>query len=297
MSRLVVAFPGNRSLAASVAAGSGAAYVDLRWRHFPDGESLVTLDANCEACDVLVVCTLRDPDRHALALLFAARTARELGARSVGLVAPYLAYLRQDTNFHAGEAISSLHFASFLSWVFDWIVTVDPHLHRHAELGALFDVPACRASAMPLVADWIAANVASPVLVGPDSESAQWVQPVAARLKAPVVVLSKTREGDRRVAVSLPDRAVIANRTPVLIDDIVSSGHTLLETVRALHQVEAPPAVCIAVHGVFAEAADRRLLDAGVQRLVTTNSIEHPSNAIDLTPVLLPLIRQQWAAS
>jgi len=296
MSSIFIAFPGNRSLAASLAAGCGSAIGDLRWHRFPDGESLVALETNCQGRDVVFVCTLRDPDCHALPLLFAARTARELGARSVGLVAPYLAYLRQDANFHPGEAISSLHFAGFLSWIFDWISTVDPHLHRHTDLGALFSIPAHRASAMPSVADWIAKHVPSPVLVGPDSESAQWVQPVAARLNAPVVVLSKTRYSDRSVEVSVPDHALVATRTPVLVDDIVSSGQTVLETLRALRRADALPAVCIAVHGVFADDADRRLLEAGAQKLVTTNSIEHATNAIDLTPVLLPLVRDQLAA-
>lgn len=296
MKPLVIAFPGNQALAHALAEGCDAATGDLRWHRFPDGESLVTLDADCQGRDIIIVCTLRDPDRHALPLLFAARTARELGARSVGLVAPYLAYLRQDANFHPGEAISSVHFAAFLSWTVDWLVTVDPHLHRHADLAALFTVPALRTSAMPLVADWIAATVPSPVLVGPDSESAQWVQPVAARLQAPVVVLTKQRHGDRSVEVSPPDRAVLDGRTPVLVDDIVSSGHTLLETLRALGEAQAHPAICIAVHGVFAEGADARLLAAGARRVVTTNSIEHESNAIDLAPVLVPLVREQLAA-
>ena len=295
MKPLVIAFPANQALATSLAAGCDATMGDLRWHRFPDDESLVTLDADCQGRDVIVVCTLRDPDRHALPLLFAARTARELGARSVGLVAPYLAYLRQDANFHAGEAISSVHFAAFLSWTFDWLVTVDPHLHRHADLDTLFTIPARRASAMPLVADWIAAAVPSPVLVGPDSESAQWVKPVATRLQAPVVVLAKQRHGDRNVEVSQPDRAIVAGRTPVLVDDIVSSGHTVLETLRALSDLQAQPAICIAVHGLFADDADRRLLSAGARRLVTTNCVEHASNAIDVAPVLVPLVLEQLA--
>ncbi|UXI65984.1 ribose-phosphate diphosphokinase [Tahibacter amnicola] len=290
MRPLFFAFPKNHVLARSLAADCNAEMGELRWHRFPDGESLVTLDADCQQRDIVIVCTLRDPDGHALPLLFAARTARELGARSVGLVAPYLAYLRQDANFHPGEAISSVHFAAFISWTFDWLATVDPHLHRHSDLEALFDIPARRASAMSVVADWIGAHVQSPILVGPDSESAQWVQPVAAQLNAPLVVLAKERHGDRSVEVTLPDRDIIAGHTPVLVDDIISSGHTLLETLRVLREVRAQPAICIAVHGLFADGADQRLLAAGAQRLVTTNCVEHSSNEIDVTPILVPLL-------
>jgi hypothetical protein len=82
--------------------------------------------------DIVLVCTLNDPDSKTLALLFAARNAKELGARSVGLVAPYLGYMRQDRRFREGEAITSAHFAALVSSSFDWLVTVDPHLHRRA---------------------------------------------------------------------------------------------------------------------------------------------------------------------
>lgn len=292
----VIPFPGNESIGAALATGCGATQGVLRWRRFPDRESLVTLEGDCAARDVVIVCSLCDPDLLALPLLFAVRTARELGARSVGLVAPYLAYLRQDTNFHPGEAVSSVHYAAFLSWIFDWLVTVDPHLHRHPDLDALFTIPASRISAMPLIGEWIAGHVADPVLIGPDSESAQWAGPVARALDAPLVVLSKERRGDREVEVSLPDTGAVSGRTPVLVDDIVSSGHTLLESLAALRRVGARPAICIAVHGLFAEDADRQLLQAGAARIVSTNSVAHATNAIDISGAILPMVQEQLHA-
>jgi ribose-phosphate pyrophosphokinase len=227
----------------------------------------------------------------ALPLIFGARTAREFGARSVGLIAPYLAYMRQDARFQPGEAISSIHFGAFLSAAVDWVVTVDPHLHRLADLSALFSIPAVHVSAMPLVADWIRAEIRAPALIGPDSESAQWVRPLADRIGAPIVVLEKQRHGDRDVDVSMPDRGILEGRTPVLVDDIVSSGRTFIETLGRLRALGLPPAVCIAVHGIFADGADETLKRAGAARVVTCNTIAHPTNAIDVAPVLEPAIR------
>jgi ribose-phosphate pyrophosphokinase len=291
----VFAFPGAESLARGLGDALGAQIGGVRWRHFPDGESLLALEGDCGGRDVVVICTLRDPDRLALPLLFAARTARELGARTVGLVAPYLAYMRQDARFRPGESVSSVHFNAFLSWTFDWLATVDPHLHRHADLGALFAIPAECVSAMPLVGDWIGANVHAPVLIGPDSESAQWVRPLAEHIGAPVMVLDKQREGDREVRVSAPVRAAVEGHTPVLVDDIVSSGQTLIETIGRLRELGAAAPVCIAVHGVFADDADVRLRDAGAVRVATTNTIEHSTNAIDVTSALLPAVRRRLA--
>jgi ribose-phosphate pyrophosphokinase len=294
MKPLLFAFPGQGSLSAHVIAALAAESGALDWHRFPDGESLIRLDTDCRNRDVAIVCTLRDPDWIVLPLLFAARTARALGALRVGLIAPYLAYMRQDARFHQGEALSSAEFAALLSWTFDWLVTVDPHLHRRADLSEIFSIPARHVSAAPLVAEWIRLNVPNAVLIGPDGESAQWVHAVAERIGAPMTVLEKRRHGDRDVDVSLPDRSVLADRTPVLVDDIVSSGRTLIETLGHLKRLGLPPAVCVAVHGVFADASDRALLAAGAARVVSSNTIAHSTNAIDVCTALTPAIRAMF---
>ena len=293
MNPLLVAFPGCESLAQSLGEGLAASAGRVRWRHFPDGESQVSLEGEFAARDVVVLASLRDPDRLALPLLFAARTARELGARSVGLVAPYFGYMRQDARFQAGQALSSVHFGAFVSWTFDWLVTVDPHLHRHRNLGAVLRIPAEAVSSVPLVASWIRAHVADPVLVGPDAESAQWLESLAAATRAPLVVLAKERRGDRDVRVSAPGAAELAGRTPVLFDDIVSTGHTMIEAIARLRDAGARAPVCVAVHGLFVEEAELRLRSAGAAGIVTTNTIEHPTNAIDVAPALVDAVARR----
>jgi ribose-phosphate pyrophosphokinase len=124
---------------------------------------------------VAVLCTLHEPNPRFLPLAFITDTLRELGAASVGLVAPYLAYMRQDARFEPGEAITSTSFARLVSRQFDWLVTVDPHLHRWHALADLYAIPAVALQAAPLLAAWIRANVGDAVLIGPDEESEQWV--------------------------------------------------------------------------------------------------------------------------
>ena len=225
------------------------------------------------------------PDAKFLPLIFAANTARDLGASKIGLIAPYLAYMRQDRRFHPGEAITSRSMARLLSANFDWLVTVDPHLHRYKSLGEIYSIPTRVLHAAPLIADWIAANVEKPVLIGPDAESAQWVGDVAGQVGAPFTVLEKTRRGDRDVEVRIRDGHAISGRAPVLIDDIISSGQTMLKAVRLLRQTTAIAPVCVAVHGVFAQGADEMLQAEGA-RLVTSNSVPHPTNAIDVSALL-----------
>ncbi len=273
-------------------------------RHFPDGESYVRILSACAQRDVIIQCGLHAPDRKIMALLFCAATLKELGARSVGLVAPYLAYMRQDCRFHEGEAVSSRLFAQLVSHYFDWLITVDPHLHRHRELGEIYSIPARAISSTASMARWIREHVDQPLLIGPDSESEQWVSAVARLADAPFLVLNKIRRGDNDVQVSVPDVEKWRGHTPVLVDDIISTGHTLLETLAHLRHARMRPAVCVAAHGLFSDSVEKKLgaceklntgktlstyeqlLAGGADRIVTTNSVPHDSNAIDLSDVI-----------
>lgn len=286
MNRVLLAFPPQRALAEAMALPLEARIGRLDWRRFPDGESLVAVDEDIADADVAILASLHHPDEIALALRFAAATARQFGARSVGLVAPYLAYMRQDKRFHPGEAVSAPLFAGFLEQSFDWLVTADPHLHRNPELASLYRIPAQRVATAPLLADWIRGNVADAIIIGPDSESRQWVSDIAARADVPYQVLNKIRHGDRNVEVSLPDVEAARGRTPVIVDDIVSSGRTAIETVEQLKKLGPPAAVCVFIHAVFAPGAYEQLLAAGASRVVSTDSITHPSNAIAIAALL-----------
>jgi ribose-phosphate pyrophosphokinase len=290
MRPLVFHFPEDERLAGQMIESLGAEMGGLEWHRFPDRESLITLHGDCTGRDVIVVCTLTDPDAKSLPLYFSAVTAREFGARRVGLVAPYLGYMRQDQRFRSGQSRSAHAYAKFLSASFDWLVTVDPHLHRLRSLGEIFSTPAASITAMPAVSDWIRKHVQNPVLVGPDRESAQWAEQVARSLDAPWVVLEKVRSGDRDVRVSAVDPTVIHNRTPVIIDDIVSSGRTLAEAVGGLDMLGADSVTCVIVHALFAEGADKALLDAGARHVVSTNTVPHATNGIDVAPLIVAAI-------
>ena len=286
MSLLVFALPGNEALAAELARRLGSEPGRLSVRRFPDGESHLRFETPVSGREIALACTLRDPDAKVPPLLFAAETARELGARRVGLVAPYLAYMRQDKRFQEGEGVTSAHFAKLVSRYFDWLVTVDPHLHRRSSLDEIYDIPSRVVHAAPVIAAWIGKAVESPILIGPDAESAQWVSEVARGAGAPWTVLEKTRRGDRDVSVSVPDAGRLRGRTPVLVDDIVSTARTMIAAAAQLARLGAARPVCVGVHAVFAGDAHAALLAAGIASIATSNTIPHPTNAIDVVPAV-----------
>jgi ribose-phosphate pyrophosphokinase len=294
MSPVVLAMPGNEAMADRLTALLGAQRGEASVRRFPDGESSVRVVSAVEGRNVVLVCTLDRPDDKLVPLLLLAAAIREAGAASVGLVAPYLAYMRQDLRFHPGETISAKHVAGWLSQGFDWLATVDPHLHRIADLSDVYTVPTRNVHAAQAIADWLRLHIDQPVLIGPDEESRQWVDDVAQRAGAPSLVLRKTRRGDREVEVSVPEVARWRGHTPVLVDDIVSTGRTMIETLGHLKTLGMPAAVCVAVHAVFAGSAFDDLMAAGAPRVVSCDTIAHPSNAMsvasDLARAVLELL-------
>ena len=280
-------FPEQSALAASLVKNGAYTHGDWEWRHFPDGESYVRVLSDVKSKNVAILCSLNNPDEKTLPLLFLARTLKELGAEKVTLIAPYLGYMRQDKRFHAGEAVNSNIYASVLSGFIDALITIDPHLHRHARLEEIYSCDCSVLSATPLMAQWIAQNVHNPLIVGPDVESEQWVKAVAEQAHAPYIVLSKTRRGDNDVEISVPDIEKHKDKTPVLIDDIISTAGTMIKTIELLHQQGCAKILCLATHGVFANDAYERLLKAGAAKIVTANTIPHTSNGMDVTSLLL----------
>lgn len=295
MSRIVFSLSAATGMAEELARHFHADLGELETRRFPDGETYLRLLTPVNGRDVVLLATLDRPDAKLAPLLYAADALRDQGARSVALAAPYLAYMRQDKAFNSGEAITSRSFARLLSFYFDFLVTVDPHLHRITKLDEIYTVPAKVIPAAPSIAEWIGAHIPDAFLIGPDEESEQWVRDVAERAKVPSAVLEKQRWGDFDVAISGGNLPGIGDKQPVIIDDIASSARTLIETVKMLLEAGTQAPICIVVHPIFAGDAYEKLLTAGAARVISVNTIEHETNAIDISQPIAQALRE-WSA-
>lgn len=291
MNTIILALPGAEPLAQTLASLLHCPASTLELHRFPDGENLVRLRTGVSGQRVLLVAHLDHPDDKALALLFAADAARELGAAEIGLVAPYLPYMRQDDRFRPGEAVTSRTFARILCGMVDFLVTVDPHLHRWPSLDAIYTIRTRVVAAAPAIAEWLAREVPRAVLVGPDSESEQWVADVARRLDAPWVCMTKERRGDRDVSVRLPHEVQCEGRTPVLLDDIASSGHTLAAAAHVLRGAGWGQPLCVAVHALLNPTGMDLLHRCGIARVVSCDTVPHPTNGITVAPLLAEAVR------
>ncbi len=257
----------------------------IQQHRFPDGENKLTLPARLPE-HVIFCRSLDRPNEKLVELLLAAKTARELGAKVLTLVAPYLCYMRQDKAFHAGEAISQPIIGNFLADLFDNVITVDPHLHRIQYLEQA--VPAAHAvtlSATSLMADFLRERFKAPILLGPDSEAEQWVSAVAKPDHWTYGVCKKVRAGDRDVEITLPE-INLQDRAVVLVDDVASSGQTLAVAIKQCLSKNAKHVDVLVTHALFADDAKQRLIQAGVRNIWSTDSVSHESNIIPLYQLL-----------
>lgn len=267
---------------------AGLPCAEIKVHRFPDGESLLTLPTELSA-HVIVFRSLDRPNDKLLEVLLVAKGLRERSIEKLTLVAPYLCYMRQDKAFHPGEIVSQRAVGQLLADHFDAVLTVDSHLHRVNSLQQAIPAKvAINLLATQPLAVFLRQQFDNPVLLGPDSESRQWVAAIASALYskgAEYCVASKQRHDDARVEITLPEFD-FSGRHVVLVDDVVSTGHTLEQTARAVAR-HAPASLSVLVtHALFAGDALKQLYASGVDNIWSSDSITHPTNHIALDTVL-----------
>jgi ribose-phosphate pyrophosphokinase len=282
---VVLGFAGYHEPAKRLAERAGIPYQEIEIHTFPDGESRVRLPVPLP--EKAIVClTLDHPNDKLVDLVLVAGTARRLGIRSLTLVAPYLCYMRQDKEFHPGESISQKIIGELLSGYFDVLVTVDPHLHRVHSLDEVFPGTKCTVlTATRPMSEFLAKTVENPLLIGPDEESLQWVESIAADKACDFAVAKKKRTGDFSVDVTLPEMNY-SGRDVVLVDDIASSGQTLVNAAEKLKAKNVGSISVLVTHALFAGDAVEQLKQAGVKNIWSTDSVLHDSNCIHLDSLL-----------
>jgi ribose-phosphate pyrophosphokinase len=289
---IIFAMPDDQSIAKKIADKSNIEIGSIEARSFPDGESYIRIDSNVENKTVIIICRLNHPNSKILPLTFMAKTMKELKVKKICLISPYLPYMRQDKRFKPGEAVTSLLFAQHISGFIDSLITIDPHLHRIQHLSEIYPISSISTlHANKKISEWINHNINSPFIIGPDEESRQWVSEIAKESHASFSIIKKVRYGDRHVKISVPEINNI-NNTPVLVDDIISTGTSMIAVIQELLARGFQKPVCIGVHALFDDMIHNNLLQAGAQSVITCNTIEHPTNKIDVTDILVAEITQ-----
>jgi ribose-phosphate pyrophosphokinase len=277
-------FPDEAEPAGALARALGAPLDLVRPHRFPDGELMPVVPE--PARTVLVYRSLHHANEKLIELMLAADAWRRTGVERLVLVAPYLCYLRQDAVFAPGEPLSRDVLGRLIGSRFNRLLTVEAHLHRTRDLSAVFGIPARSLSAAAALARAVGGGPGA-LVVGPDQESAPWAATFADALDGgETLVLEKARVGDRRVRLATADLARVRGRRTVVVDDVVSSGGTLTAVAETLRRAGAASIEAAVAHALFDRAVAARLARAGIERLVSTDSVPHPTNAVALAPLL-----------
>lgn len=294
---LIAAMPGEAAPAGRLAGALNAEFCEIDIHHFPDGESRVRAP-RVERTTILYQ-SLNRPNEKLIELGLAASALRDRGASRLVLVAPYLCYMRQDKAFQGGEAVSQRFVGRLFAQWFDRIVAIEPHLHRTKTLDEVFPGTQTTAlSASALFADLIRSDGRADdvLIVGPDSESRRWKEAVAKELDARSMVLKKSRRGDSDVSITIDEGAPVARRRVYLVDDVASTGQTLIEAAKLLQEKGAAHVEALVVHALFGDADLQRMKAAGIKRIRSTDSVAHPTNAVGVAPLLAAALAEEGAA-
>ena len=286
--------PSAASDATRLASRLGVQIHEIALHRFPDGELRVMVGP--AAATTILYVPLDRPNDKLVAVLFAAEALRREGAERLALVSPYLCYMRQDAAFQKGEAISQKVIGRLIAATVDRVITVDAHLHRTPSIDSGFPrIEPDDLSAMPAIADALRAAGfdRDTVVVGPDAESMAWVSALAGRLGANWAIAQKTRHSDHSVDIAFADPKLVAGRPALLIDDIVSSGGTLMACTKALVAAGAKSIDAIITHALFPPEMTRDFLQAGIRSIRSTHSVPHPTNAIALDEIFVAALRKE----
>jgi ribose-phosphate pyrophosphokinase len=287
---VLLGFPEYAAPAQRLASALNCPYDQVEIHRFPDDESKVRLPAALPG-HVILCRSLDHPNDKLIELMLTAQTAREAGAQHLTLVAPYLCYMRQDYAFHPGEAVSQRIIGRWLASLFDTVITVDPHLHRITQLSEV--LPADRTvtlSAGPLLAAFLNQRLGRALLIGPDSESQQWVEQIAEQAGMDYLVGEKQRFSDTEVRIKLPSQN-LRGKTAVIVDDVASTARTLAMTAQQLRAAGAAEIHCCITHALFVDDAEAVLRVAGIGQLWSTDSVLHSSNIIELCTILAAAVK------
>jgi len=292
---MIIGGSSSQDLAAKVAQDLGVKNGKLEIRRFPDGEKYLRVLEDVKKQNIVVIQSVHHtPDELFMEYLLLVDTLKDLGALKVISFFPYFAYARQDERFKPGEALSFKTISGLIESVgTDEIYTIDMHGHRVIKLSDVFKIPAQNLTAVPLLADYVKKTcpMQRPLVIGPDAEAEQWARIAAERLGTDYDVFEKKRYGDRQVEVR-PRKANARDREILVVDDIISTGGTIVEALKVLFAQGARTVNVACTHPILAGDALRKIREAGAKNVIGTDTVPSPVSYVSVAPLIAEQVRK-----
>jgi ribose-phosphate pyrophosphokinase len=276
----------NSPLAKKISLNLHAEYKNIELRIFADGESKIRLDNMAKKNCIIIHSTYPPTDQHLMQLFMIMYKCKEDGAKDICVVSPYLAYTRQDKVFVNGEIITINLVGKILASLgITKLITIDSHKPNALNYSfATIDL-----TAIPSLSSYVKYNLTmnDPIVISPDEGGMERAKKFAELINANSLSLVKTRDrftGD--VSVSLLDQGTLKNCDALIVDDMISTGTSIIKTAELLKKYHIGDVYAICTHALLLDDAKQKLLNAGIKEVISTNSIPNEFARVDLSSVI-----------
>lgn len=284
----IIAGPSSVDLGTAIARHLDAELVPVHLKIFPDGESKIKVRKVEKNHCIIVQSTYPPTDRHLLQALMMLERCSKDGSANVWAVMPYMAYSRQDREFLDGEVVSAALVAKLVENVgTKKLITVD--VHSPASL-SYYTIDTQNISAVGLLAEYAAGKIKpnAPIVVSPDLGGTKRAAEFAKILGTDMIALTKSRDKDT-AQVFIEEKELDSNvvgRDLILLDDMISTGESIVESCKFLKKYKPNKIYAMCTHALLIGDAMTRINSAGVDEIISTNSIPGISAKVDLAQLI-----------
>jgi len=286
----VIAGSASRDIGKRVARRLKAPYVEAKTRVFPDGESKITFGHIPKNSIILVMQSTYPPvDTNLLQALSIISQARNASSKIYAII-PYMGYARQDRQFLTGEVITMSIVARMLQAAgAKKIVVVD--IHSKTALSH-FKTPKENISAIPELAKYFKKmKLKNALVVSPDIGGSSRAKEFASLLNTDFIALKKSRNRKTGKVLIQSSKVDVSGKDLILVDDIISTGGSIVKAAQFLKRQKCKRVFVACTHGLFVECAEKKIKNAGVSRIISTNTIPRNTSKVDISGVIADSIR------
>ena len=285
---IIVSGSDSQDLAYRVSKLTNSELVRTEFKKFPDGEIYLRIHGDVNNKDVFLIQTQNNQNDSIVETILMCDALRDEGAKSINLVAPYLAYARQDKKFNSGEPISIRALAKIYSNLCDRIITINPH-ETHIE--TFFNIPFIYGNAVGKLAEYVKNKLNNPVVLSPDKGAIELAKTASEVLNCEYDYLEKTRISPTEIKIA-PKNLDVMDNDVLIVDDIISTGETMATAIGMLKEQGAKKVIASCVHPVLIGDALNKLYVGGADEVVGTDTFLSEVSNVSVDSIIADLIKE-----
>ena len=300
---MIIGGSASQDLAANVARELEEELCYVETRKFPDGERYLRINGEIEDEVTVIQSTGFPQDENLMELIFLISTLKDLGAKKVKVVVPYMGYARQEKRFNPGESVSAKIICEMIqSAGADEFITFN--IHEECVLD-FFDIPARNISAMPAIAEFFKDSLdEKPLIIAPDKGAYGFAREISEILDCDCTYLTKVRLGPDKVETKIVDVRCdsesentvnvdnVKGMHAIIIDDIIATGGTIVNAVNILKQYGAETIDVCCVHPILTNNGVSRIYSAGANKIIGTNTLSSDTSRVSIAKSIADALRE-----